>query len=84
VSNEITRMNEWKIVCSECKAEDSIRSDERVYSTYRVNACSADDIDYDSASENTYDSCVDGYFCEECQENFSHDEVVKMIRKVSE
>jgi len=84
MSNEITRMNEWKIVCCECKAEDSIMSDERIYATYRVNACATDEIDYDSASEKIYTSTTEGYFCEECQENFSHDEVLDMIRKVSE
>ena len=74
--------SQFTIVCRECKEEDSIRSDERVHATYRVSACATDEIDYDGTTEKVYASSVEAYFCEECNENFSHGEILDMITKV--
>ena len=68
-----------KMICSKCKAEDSIKSDERICATYRVFANSDGEIEYDGTTEKIYTSTVEGFFCEECDENFSESQVVEMI-----
>ena len=70
---------EYRIICRECNGENTIRSDERTFSTFRVFACDSDELDYDGSSETVYDSRVEGYFCENCSKNFSESEVKEMI-----
>jgi len=73
---------EYRIICRECNGENTIRSDERIYATYRVIACAVDELDYDGTSEKQYDSIIERYFCEDCSNTFSEDEVIEMIYTV--
>ena len=72
---------EYKLVCRECKAEDSIRSDERIFASFRMFPSDANTIEHDGSSEKQYDSFVNGYFCEGCDHSFAYTEVLEMITR---
>jgi protein-arginine kinase activator protein McsA len=73
---------EYKIICRECNGENTIRSDERICATFRVFPCGSDELDYDGSSEKVYGSNIEGYFCEDCRNDFSESEVIEMIYTV--
>tara|TARA_R100000781_G_scaffold24066_2_gene17829 strand:+ start:3497 stop:3769 length:273 start_codon:yes stop_codon:yes gene_type:complete len=77
-------MKEYKIICRECNAEDSILSDERIKCTYKVYPTGSEDIDFDGSSMNTYDSTIERYFCKECNHGFTYSQVLEMIYTVAE
>ena len=74
----------YVIICRECNAKDTIRSDERVYCTYRVYACDPDVLNYASESQKVYDSTIEDYFCTKCNRSFTEDEVIDMISEEEE
>ena len=74
----------YEIICSHCNEVNSIRSDERIHSTFRVFASGLEDIDYDGGSEKQYHSTIEGYLCSECSSEFSYREVIQMITEKEE
>ncbi len=75
---------EYKIICRECNAENSILSDERINCTFQVYATGSEDIDYDGSTETQYDGCIEGYFCRDCNNGFTYSQVLEMIYTVAE